>query len=217
MENAFSTAHFVYLLQGMVWTIALSLLAFVLGGLLGFCIMLLRISRSPILRWLAFIYIQIVQGTPLLIILFGTYFGLSMLGIELPAIVAAAVSLMIYSSAFIGEIWRGSVEAVHKKQWEAAECLALTRIQTMYRVIFPQAVRIAVPPTVGFMVQVVKGTSLATVVGFIELTRAAQIINNSIYQPFLVFMVVGAMYFALCYPLSMWSKKLEAKFNVGRR
>ena len=72
MENAFSTAHFVYLLQGMVWTIALSLLAFVLGGLLGFCIMLLRISRSPILRWLAFIYIQIVQGTPLLIILFGT-------------------------------------------------------------------------------------------------------------------------------------------------
>ena len=217
MENAFSTAHFVYLLQGMVWTIALSLLAFVLGGLLGFCIMLLRISRSPILRWLAFIYIQIVQGTPLLIILFGTYFGLSMLGIELPAIVAAAVSLMIYSSAFLGEIWRGSVEAVHKKQWEAAECLALTRIQTMYRVIFPQAVRIAVPPTVGFMVQVVKGTSLATVVGFIELTRAAQIINNSIYQPFLVFMVVGAMYFALCYPLSMWSKKLEAKFNVGRR
>ena len=140
-----------------------------------------------------------------------------MLGIELPAIVAAAVSLMIYSSAFLGEIWRGSVEAVHKKQWEAAECLALTRIQTMYRVIFPQAVRIAVPPTVGFMVQVVKGTSLATVVGFIELTRAAQIINNSIYQPFLVFMVVGAMYFALCYPLSMWSKKLEAKFNVGRR
>ncbi len=109
------------------------------------------------------------------------------------------------------------MESVPRTQWEAAEGLALTRWQTLVDVILPQAARIATPPTVGFLVQVLKSTSLASVVGFVELTRAAQVVNNSLFTPFLVFGIAGVLYFALCYPLSRWSRSLERKLNVGRR
>lgn len=217
MQNAFTANHLIYLLQGMSWTILLSILAFALGGIGGFGVMLARLSRIAAVRWLAVLYIQIIQGTPLLVVIFVVYYGLGIFGVELPPLVAAGLAMMVYSSAYLGDIWKGCVDAVPKTQWEAAECLALSRWQTMYLAILPQAVRIATPSTVGFMVQVLKSTSLASVVGFVELTRAGQVINNSIFQPFLVFTLVGAMYFALCYPLSVWSRKLERKRNVGSR
>jgi polar amino acid transport system permease protein len=109
------------------------------------------------------------------------------------------------------------VESISRTQFEAAECLGLTRWQALRDVILPQALRIATPPTVGFLVQLVKNTSLASVVGFLELTRAAQVINNSLFQPFLVFGIAALLYFAVCYPLSVWSRSLERKLNVGRR
>ncbi|MCG5241544.1 amino acid ABC transporter permease [Azospirillum doebereinerae] len=217
MGGAFTFNHFVYLLQGMMWTVVLSALAFVLGGVAGFGVMLMRTARTRLLRQISFVFVQLVQGTPLLILLFVVYFGLGVVGIELPPLLAAGVSLMVYSSAFLGEIWRGCVESVPRTQWEASECLALTRWQTLVDVILPQAARIATPPTVGFLVQVMKSTSLASVVGFVELTRAAQVVNNSLFTPFLVFGIAGVLYFALCYPLSRWSRSLERKLNVGRR
>lgn len=217
MGGSFTLNHLVYLLQGMMWTVVLSALAFVMGGVAGFGIMLMRTAKTRLLRQISFVYVQIIQGTPLLIVLFLVYFGLGVVGIELPPLLAAGVSLMVYSSAFLGEIWRGCVESVPRTQWEASECLALTRWQTLVDVILPQAARIATPPTVGFLVQVLKSTSLASVVGFVELTRAAQVVNNSLFTPFLVFGIAGVLYFALCYPLSRWSRSLERKLNVGRR
>ena len=217
MNGGFSLYYFYYLLEGMGWTVVLSALAFVVGGAAGSIVMLARISRSAALRRLVFVYVQIVQGTPLLIILFVVYFGLGIFGVEMPPLFAAGLSLMIYCSAFLGEIWRGCVEAVPRTQTEAAECLALTRWQTLRDVVLPQAARIATPPTVGFLVQVLKSPSLASVVGFVELTRAAQVINNSTFQPFLIFGIAGLLYFALCYPLSIWSQALERRLNVSRR
>ncbi|ACA16200.1 polar amino acid ABC transporter, inner membrane subunit [Methylobacterium sp. 4-46] len=215
--GGFSLNHLVFLLEGVGWTVVLTALAFLLGSLAGFGVMLLRIARARWVRRLAFAYVQVIQGLPLLILLFCVYFGLGVIGVELSPLVAAAISLMVYCSAFLGEIWRGCVEAVPRTQGEAAECLALSRWQALVDVILPQAARIAVPPTVGFFVQVLKSTSLASVVGFVELTRASQLINNSIFQPFLVFGLAGALYFALCYPLSRWSRRLERKLHVGRR
>ena len=215
--GGFSLNHMIYLLEGVGWTIVLSALAFVLGGLAGFGIMLLRTAEMKWVRLLALVYVQIVQGTPLLILLFLIYFGLGVFGISVPALMAAGLALMVYCSAFLGEIWRGCIEAVPRTQAEAAACIALTRWQALIDVILPQAMRIATPPTVGFFVQVVKSTSLASVVGFVELTRSAQVINNSIYEPFFVFGIAGTLYFALCYPLSRWSRGLERKLNVGRR
>lgn len=217
MYGAFTLNHFVYLLQGVLWTIILSGLAFVLGGFAGFLVMMCRIARNRAVRNAALVYVLAIQGTPLLVLLFLVYFGLGVVGIQIPAVLAAGVSLMIYCSAFLGEIWKGCVESVSRTQSEAAECLALTRWQSLRYVILPQAVRIATPSTVGFMVQVVKSTSLASVVGLVELTRASQVVNNSILAPFLVFGIAGALYFALCYPLSLWSRGLERRLRVGRR
>ena len=217
MNNEFNLNHLYFLVQGVGWTVILSLMAFAGGGLLGFGVALARISRSRTLRWLALAYVQLVQGTPLLILMFLSYFGLSIMGLSLPAIVAAGLSMTIYVSAYIGEIWRGCIEAVPKTQWEAAECLALTRTQRLFMVILPQALRIATPPTVGFMVQIVKNTSLASVVGFVELARAGQIINNSLFEPFVVYMLVAGLYFLLCFPLSWWARKLENRLLAGRK
>lgn len=217
MIGAFSFTHLMYLVQSIGWTLVLSVLAFVLGALGGFAIMLARISPRTWLRNLALLYIECIQGIPLLILLFIVYFGLSVYGFALPALVAAGIAMMVYTSAYLGDIWRGCVEAMPRPQWEASECLSLTRWQTLRLVIIPQATRLSLPPTIGFLVQLIKMTSLASVIGFVELTRAGQIINNSIFQPFLVFTLVGIFYFLLCYPLSRWSASMERKLNVSNR
>ncbi|MGE8548524.1 amino acid ABC transporter permease [Alcaligenes sp. Marseille-Q7550] len=215
--SGFNANHLSFLLEGALWTVCLSLISFLGGGAAGALVALARISRWRPLRWLAIAYIQIIQGTPLLVILFLSYFGLSIMGFTLPPLVAAGLSMTIYVSAYLGEIWRGSIQSVARTQWEAAECLALSRWQRLRLVILPQAVRIATPPTVGFMVQIVKNTSLASIVGFVELVRAGQLINNSIFQPFLIYMLIAALYFAMCYPLSAWSRRLEMRLHFGHR
>ncbi|MBY6344916.1 amino acid ABC transporter permease [Providencia rettgeri] len=213
--SGFNANHLNFLLEGALWTVVLSLISFIGGGIGGALVALARISTWRPLRYLAIAYIQIIQGTPLLVILFLSYFGLSIMGLTLPPLVAAGLSMTIYVSAYLGEIWRGSIQSVARTQWEAAECLALSRWQRLYLVILPQAVRIATPPTVGFMVQIIKNTSLASIVGFVELVRAGQLINNSIFQPFLIYVLIAALYFALCYPLSAWSRRLEMRLHFA--
>jgi polar amino acid transport system permease protein len=213
----FGLIHVQFLLQGALWTIVLSLCAFIGGGLMGLAIALCRVSPNPVVRNIAAGYIQVIQGIPLLVIMFAGYFGLPAMGVAVSPLLAATLSMTIWVGGYLGEFWRGSIEAVPKPQWEAAECLALNRVQRMFQVIIPQAVRIATPGTVGFMVQIVKNTSLASAVSFIELTRAGQLINNSTFQPFITFVVVAIIYFLLCYPLSALSQRLEARTAGGMR
>jgi len=212
-----TNAQLLFMLRGFGWTIALSLLAFAGGGMLGFALALARVYAPRPVRAMAMLYIKLIQGTPLLILLFLTYFGLPAMGLVVDPLVAVALGLSTYASAYLGEIWRGSLEAVPRAQEEAAACLALSWRQRMVHVILPQAVKIATPPTVGFMVQIVKNTSLASAIGFIELVRAGQMINNATFRPFIVFVLIAALYFALCYPLSAWSRRLEGKFDVAHR
>ncbi len=214
--NQLGINHLLYLLVAAEWTIVLSLIAFAGGSVLGLAIALMRVSKSAVVRGVASGYIQLIQGTPLLIVLFLSYFGLGIVGLKLVPLVAAGISLTLYAGAFLGEIWRGCIEAVPKTQWEASDCLGLNRAQQYAYVILPQAMKIAIPPTVGFMVQIVKNTSLASVIGFVELARAGQIVNNSTFEPFAIFTCVAAIYFALCYPLSVASRTLERRANAGR-
>ncbi|MBI5719596.1 MAG: amino acid ABC transporter permease [Burkholderiales bacterium] len=207
----------LFLLRGFGWTIVLSLLAFAGGGALGFVLALTRVYAARPLRTLVMLYVKLIQGTPLLILLFLSYFGLPALGLAVEPLVAAAFGLSTYVSAYLAEIWRGSLEAVPRTQEEAAACLALNWRQRLAHVILPQAVKIATPPTVGFMVQIVKNTSLASAIGFVEMARAGQMINNATFRPFIVFMLIAALYFALCYPLSAWSRRLERRFDVAHR
>jgi polar amino acid transport system permease protein len=199
------------------WTVALSLVAFIGGGLIGLTLLVLRLTGKPVLVRSINIYTQIFQGTPLLMQLFLLYFGIGLLGIDTSAWVSASVALTLYTSAYLAEIWRGCVESIPRGQWEASKSLAMSFGQLLTHVILPQALKIAVPPTVGFLVQVVKGTALASVVGFVELTKAGGMIANVTFAPLLVYSCVALVYFALCFPISLYARFLERKLHVARR
>jgi len=205
------------LLLAARWTVVLSLIAFIGGGLVGAALLVARVARLPGAERLVGAYVQLFQGTPLLMQLFLAYFGLALLGVQTHVWVAAGLALTLYTSAFLTEIWRGCVAAIPRGQWEASSSLALSFGEQMRHVILPQALRIAVPPTVGFLVQVIKGTALASVVGFVELTRAGNMISNVTYAPFTVFAGVALIYFMLCYPISLYAKMLERKLHAARR
>ena len=204
------------LLLAARWTLALSLIAFAGGGLAGGLLLLARLRGGAAAARLVRAYVQLFQGTPLLMQLFIVYFGLGLLGLQVSQWSAASVALILYSSAFLAEIWRGCVEGVPRGQWEASASLGLGFAQQLRHVVLPQALRVAVAPTVGFLVQAVKGTALASVIGFVELTRAGSMIANATFQPLRVYALVALLYFVLCYPLSLASRALERKFHATR-
>ena len=204
------------LLLAARWTVLLSLIAFVGGGGVGLALLVVRIAKWRGAQTLVAGYVQLFQGTPLLMQLFLAYFGLALFGMNVSAWVAAALALTLYSSAFLTEIWRGCVDSVPKGQWEASQALALNLREQLRYVIGPQALRVAIPPTVGFLVQVIKGTALASVIGFVELTKAGTMITNATFRPFTIYACVALMYFALCYPISAWSRTLERRLHGHR-
>jgi polar amino acid transport system permease protein len=216
MIRQFGWIDLFYLVAAMRWTLALTAMAFVGGAVIGMIVAVLRVTRFAPLRWLGVVYVQFVQGIPLLAWLFVFYFGLAIVGLPVLPWIAAAAAFSIYGGAFLGEIWRGALQAIPKTQWEAGAALGLGFGEQLRYVIVPQAVRIAVPPTVGFLVQLIKNTSLAAIIGFVELTREGQLTTASTFQPFTVYMTVAGLYFLLCFPLSQWSRSLERKFHVAR-
>lgn len=205
------------LLLATRWTIALSLVSFIGGGIVGALLLFVRIGGSRVARLFAKGYVELFQGTPLLMQLFLAFFGLGLFGIDVPAWLAAGVALVFWTAAFLAEIWRGCVESIARGQWEASSSLGMGYIQQMRWVILPQALKVAVPPTVGFSVQVVKGTALTSIIGFVELSKAGTVVTNATFQPFIVYGFVALIYFALCWPLSKSSQMLERKLNVAHR
>ncbi|MDP3229430.1 MAG: amino acid ABC transporter permease [Acidovorax sp.] len=209
--RTFGLSEFLFIVQAAQWTLALSAIAFVGGALLGLLVALSRTSENAVARNAARAFIQIFQGTPLLLQLFLIFFGAPVLGLDINPWVAAGAALVLNSAAFLAEIWRGCIEAVPRGQWEAAQALNLSYLNRMRFVVLPQAFKIALPPTVGYMVQIIKGTSLAAIIGFTEITRAGQIINNATFQPLHVFTTVAALYFVICWPLSLLAARMERK------
>ncbi len=208
---------FESLLLAARWTLALSAIALVGGSLGGLMVALCRTAASPWLRHLARSFIVVFQGTPLLMQLFLIFFGLPVLGLEVDPWFAAGVALVLNTSAFLGDIWRGCIEAVPIGQTEAAHALNLSAYRRLRHVVLPQAFKIAVPPSVGFMVQIIKGTSLTAIIGFTELTRTGQIINNATFSPVAVFAFVAFLYFCMCWPLSWLSQRLERRLAISQR
>ena len=210
-----------YILRNLLlaarWTLVLSLVSFVGGGLLGTGLLFLRIGRNRLGRVFVRGYTELFQGTPLLMQLFLAFFGLGLFGVDVPAWLAAGLALILWTAAFLVEIWRGCVESIARGQWEASSSLGMGYFQQMRHVILPQAIRIAIPPTVGFSVQVVKGTALTSIIGFVELSKAGTVVTNATFQPFTVYGLVALIYFAFCWPLSKSSQLLERRLNVAHR
>jgi len=217
MMRHFGPLEAWFIITAVRWTLLLSAIAFIGGGLGGLLVALARTTAQRWLRTLAGGYIQIFQGTPLLMQLFLVFFGGNLIGSGLDPLTAAAVALTLNAAAFLGEIWRGCIQAIPPGQWEAATAIGLRPLQRMRHVILPQAGKIAIAPTVGFLVLLLKSTSLASIIGFVEITRAGQIINNVTFQPFPVFGLVAVIYFLLCWPLSFLSQRLERRFGTVSR
>ena len=204
------------LAEGLLATLALSLLAFVLGGATGLLVLFARVGRSLNLRRLAKAYIQAFQNTPLLMQMFIVFFGSSMAGLDISPWTAAAIGLTLYTSAYLAEVWRGCVESIPSGQWEASSSLAMGYLQQMRHVVLPQALRLSIAPTVGFSVQIIKGTAVASIIGFEDLTKLGSMLANATFQPFLIYGLVAAGYFLLCWPLSLYASHLEKKLYAAR-
>lgn len=213
MMSSFGSDNVWFLLYTAITTVELSLGATLFGGAFGLMVALSRASHRRVLRNLAAIYIAAVQGMPVLVVLFLVYFGVSRIGLDFPPLVAATLALSVFASGYLGDIWRGAIVSVPHQQWEASASLAMTRAQQYRYIILPQAIRISLPPTVGFIVQLVKNTSIVSIVGVIELVRGGQITSTATFQPLLVFGVVAVIYFCICFPLSLLSRKMESIYG----
>lgn len=216
MIHSLGADQVLFIVGSLRWTAALAALSLVIGGVAGFAVAIARVSLLRGARWLAAGYIGVIQGVPALMLLFLAYYGLSLAGLELPPLAAAAVSLAFYVSGYLADIWRGAIQSVPWQQWEASGSLGLTRAQQFRCVVLPQAVRIATPPTVGFAVQAVKNTSIVSIVNVVEVARAGQLVNNTTYEPFRVYGLVALLYFAICWPMSLLASRLERRLDVRR-
>ncbi|RQR36603.1 MULTISPECIES: amino acid ABC transporter permease [unclassified Burkholderia] len=204
------------LLLAARWTVLLSLITFAGGGLAGFALLAMRISPVPALRRFVILYIELFQGTPLLMQLFLGFFGLPLVGIDVTPWVAASVVLTLNASACLADIWRGCVDAVSHGQWHAAASLGMTWTQRLRYVVWPQAWKIALAPTVGFLVQAVKSTALTSIIGLTELTKTGNIITNAVFKPFPIYAMVALLYFAMCFPLTWYARTLERRYRVAK-
>jgi polar amino acid transport system permease protein len=208
--NDFTTWDIVRnLLYAVPWTLLLSMIALIGGGCLAFMLLVIGLGRMKAARMAINLYIEVFQSTPLLMQLFLVFFGLPLLGVDVSAWLAAATCLILYTSAFLTAIWMGCVESIPPGQWDGGASLGLRYLAQLRLVILPQAMRMAIPPTVGFLVQLIKSTALASIVGYRELTKTAQILTNATFQPFVIFGLAALLYFLICYPLTSWSRKLE--------
>ena len=206
------------LLYATQFTIYLSLIAFVGGGIVAAGITVLRILPSTPARFFAQSYIWFFQSAPLLMLLF--LFGLGvprLLGFNVNIWLAASVALTLYSSAYLAEVWRGAIQSLPSGQWEGAEALGLRFLQTLRLVILPQALRVSLAPTVGFLVQIIKGTSLAYIIGFSDIMSIGKRWANAPVEgtePFLIYPLMALIYFALCFPLSRLALVLEKRLGT---
>ncbi|ENZ83863.1 MULTISPECIES: cystine ABC transporter permease [Caulobacter] len=206
-----------FLLKGAVYTVLLSVIGMGIGVCLGFGLALMRLSRSPLLRWPASAYVSAFRGTPLLVQLFLIYYGLPQFGIEMPPLLAAGIGFSLNVGAYACEILRSAIDAVDRGQWEAASVLGMSRGQTLRRIILPQAARTAVAPLSNSFIGLVKDTSLAATIQVPELFRQAQLITARTYEIFAMYLAAAAIYWIVSTVLAALQGQLERRAAEGRR
>jgi His/Glu/Gln/Arg/opine family amino acid ABC transporter permease subunit len=203
------------LLSGVAHTLAFTVVGFTGAAILGLGIALLRVSHARLLRAVAATYTELFKNIPLLAIVFLVYFGLPTAGVLLSSFVAGAVSLIFFYAAYLAEIFRSAISGVSADQSEAAQALGMSKIGTFTRVVFPQAVRTALPGTNTMLVDCLKSTSLLVLISAAELMSEGQQITSVTFRALEVYLVISAIYFCMCYPLSQALLMLERKVRAG--
>lgn len=196
-----------------IWaTVQLSAAAIVTATVLGLLVAAIRTSRIPVLAQMGRIYLEVFRGTPLLIQMLFIYFGAAYLDIaDITVFLAALLALTLYEGAYIAEIFRAGIEAVPRGQWEASRVLGLGRVRTFSAVILPQTRVIVLPPLVGQYLSLIKDTSIAVVIGYVELVRQGQAVVDRVGHPGAAYFAVAVLYFVICYPLSLLVRRMERK------
>lgn len=204
-----------YLLYGTMFTVALSAVVLVLGTVGGIAAGLLRFVPYRVVRTGVGWAIELVRAIPLLLLLFFVFFGLPAIGLQLPTFPAAILALSLWMTANTSEVVRGGIQSIPRGQMEAAQSTGLSAVQAMRYVIFPQAIRRMLPPYIGLCTILIKDTSLAAIIGVLELAQAAQQTIARTYLALEVYLIAAAIYFCLCYPLSVLARRAEARLQRG--
>lgn len=199
-------------------TLVLSALGMAAGTVVGIGVALLRTARFRALRWLAVVYIEFWRSVPILIVMFFAFFGAPLvLGLDLSPFGAATVALSLHASATMAEVVRAGLGSVGRGQWEAAQSAGMGPLQVMRHVVAPQAVRVALPPSVGVFVTTVKESSLASIIGYIELTKTGLLVRDSTDGGFAPLFALAVLYFGINYAISLGGLALERRYHIGRR
>jgi len=200
--------------MGALTTLGLTAAAFVVAVLLGFCLALMRLSRSRALRLIASVYLEILRNVPILTQLFILYFGLTYVGITLPAIGAAIIGFGLNGAAILSEVFRASIRTIDRGQSEAAFSIGMTRALALRLVVLPQAFKVAIPGMANFAIGLLKDTSLASAAAVPELTFKARMLVSETYQTNLIYFLLAVIYLALSLTLSYWAARTERRLKV---
>ncbi len=203
-----------FLLKGAVYTVELTLGGMFFGLIFGLVLALMRLSHNPLLSYPARVYVSAVRGTPLVVQLFLIYYGLPQFGIRWEPMTCALLGLSLNTAAYTSETMRAAISSIEHGQWEAAASIGMTPLQTMRRVIMPQAMRVALPPLTNSLISLVKDTSLAATIQVPELFRQAQLITARTFEVFAMYLSASFIYWVLSTLLSLLQHRLEA--NASR-
>ena len=204
-----------FLLKGAVYTVQVSVLAIVFGLVLGWALGLIAVSGVRWLRALAWAYVQFIRGTPLLVQIFLIYFGLPVLGINIPAFWSGVIALGLNSGGFQAEIVRAGIESIDRGQTEAARSIGMSAFQTLLLILVPQTIRRVIPPLTNELITLTKSSSLLSAIAVLELTHAGQAIIARTFAPFEIYAAVAVFYLLLIAVLSRGSALLERRVFVN--
>jgi polar amino acid transport system permease protein/cystine transport system permease protein len=204
-----------YLLKGALVTLKITGATLVVAALFGLVLALLQRSRLPLLGTIAFTYIEVMRSVPVLTTLFVIYFGLASVGIQLPSFVAAVIGLGMLGAAYMAEIIRAGIEAVHHGQREAAVSLGMTPAQAMRYIVLPQALRVIVAPTANYTIGLLKDTAIVSTVAAPELLFAAKTLVSQTILPMQVYLLTAGIYLAMSWPLARAAHYLETRLSRG--
>jgi His/Glu/Gln/Arg/opine family amino acid ABC transporter permease subunit len=206
------------LLKAACTTLWLSWLALIVGAVGGSAVALLRMSRFRLLRLLALLYTELFRSIPILIVMFFCYYGVPLvLGLEISPFIAATVALALHAASTMSEVVRAGIESVGRGQWEASQAAGFSPVQVMRYIVAPQAIRVVLPPSVGVFITTLKESSLASIIGYIELTKTGLLVRDSTDGGFAPLLALAVLYFIINYAISLGGAALERRFHIGKR
>ncbi len=197
-------------------TLLLTGYAFGIAIVFGLCLALAKLSRNRVLSRAATLYVELMRGIPTLVVLFIIYFAIVPLGITLSALVAGALGLGIHAAAYVAEIFRSGIETIHRGQREAALAVGMTPRQTLRYIVLPQATAIMLPPLINMLVIVLKDTSICSLISAPEIMLRAKDLASTYFRPMHLYVLAGAMYFAMAWPLSLMARGWARRLGRGR-